>query len=268
MTQNNIINSEQAALLDHDETRLLGGRVVCLQPKAGYRTAIDPIFLAAAIAATPGDRVLDAGAGSGAASLCLSARVEGLQITGIEIQPDYAALARKSADLNGWSQQVNFVEGDLASLSSSDEFREFDHVMTNPPYVEAGRGRMSPRPDKALANVESHIKLDEWLSLCIRATRSRGTVTVIHRADRLEQIITAMSGKLGKIVVFPLWPSGADEGNKGTNRASRVLVCGRKGVNSPFQLSQGMEIHENHDGSYSTAANSILIDGKALALFD
>lgn len=255
-------------LVTHDETRLLDGRVVCLQPKSGYRIAIDPVFLAAAIAAKPGDRVLDAGSGTGAASLCLAARVSDVKITGIEIQPEYAALARQSAHLNGRSQQPTFVDGDLAALPTTSDFREFDHVMTNPPYIENSRGRVPPDSGKARANIESHLNLKEWLSICIRATRSRGTVTIIHRADRLDHILAAMADKLGHIVVFPLWPGDPVGEDEKATRASRVLVSGRKGVNSLGELNKGMTLHRNPTGAYTKQANSILKDAKALNLFD
>ena len=69
------------ALTDTTEDRLLGGRVTVFQPTGGYRAAIDPVLLAAAIPANPTDRVLDVGSGTGAASLALAARVEGCQVT-------------------------------------------------------------------------------------------------------------------------------------------------------------------------------------------
>jgi tRNA1(Val) A37 N6-methylase TrmN6 len=261
-----------AAHIAHEETRLLGGRVVCLQPKTGYRTAIDPVFLAAAIDAKAGDRILDAGSGTGAASLCLAARVDGVSVTGVEIQADYAALSEKSAALNGWSDRVHPVNGDLAALPGTPEFREFDHVMTNPPYMRSGDGRLPPDAGKAQATVESHLSLGDWLSLCIRMTRSRGTVTVIHRADRLEHILAAMAGVLGGIVVFPLWPgtgtgtptdTGADAEPLS---ARRVLVSGRKGLNSPSQLKSGLCLHNGNDGSYTQAAQSVLDNARFLKL--
>ncbi|MDT8344261.1 MAG: methyltransferase, partial [Thermohalobaculum sp.] len=95
------------------EDRLLGGRVRLLQPGAGYRAATDPVLLAAAVPARPGERVLELGIGAGAATLCLAARVAGLVHAGLEIQPDYLALAARNAALNGVA--LVLFEGDVAA---------------------------------------------------------------------------------------------------------------------------------------------------------
>src|SRR5687767_14919301 len=85
---------------------LLGGRLRLYQPRRGYRVAIDPVLLAAAVAAEPGERVLDAGAGTGAASLCLAARVPGCVVTGVERDPELLALAMANVGANGMRERV------------------------------------------------------------------------------------------------------------------------------------------------------------------
>ena len=59
----------------------------------------------------PGERVLDLGCGAGTAALCLAARVPGLELHGLELQPAYAELARRNAAANGLALAVH--EGDL-----------------------------------------------------------------------------------------------------------------------------------------------------------
>ena len=77
----------------------LGGRLSIMQPIRGYRAAADPVLLAAAVPARAGDAVLELGCGAGVASLCLGQRVPGLIQFGLELQPAYAALARRNAHL-------------------------------------------------------------------------------------------------------------------------------------------------------------------------
>ena len=110
---------------------LLGGQLKLRQPADGYRVAVDPILLAAAVPANPDQTILDAGSGVGAAALCLAHRVPGCQATGIEIQTALAALAHENAAQNGLSEAVRFVEGDIAAPPASLKPPEFDHVMTN-----------------------------------------------------------------------------------------------------------------------------------------
>ena len=117
---------------------MLDGRVRLLQPRQGYRVAIDPVLLAAAVPARAGDSVLDAGLGSGAASLCLLARVPGCVVCGIELQPSLAGLARRNATLNGMAVEV--IEGDLLDPPTALRARQFAHVITNPPYAKVGSG--------------------------------------------------------------------------------------------------------------------------------
>ena len=81
--------------------RFLDGRLTILQPKDGYRAAMDPVLLAAAIPAKAGERALELGCGAGVASLCLARRVPGLHVTGLEVQAAYADLARRNAEANG-----------------------------------------------------------------------------------------------------------------------------------------------------------------------
>ena len=268
MTNNKVTNSDSIKGLEYEETRLLDGRVACLQPINGYRTAIDPVLLAASIDAKAGERVLDVGSGTGAASLCLASRVRGVEITGIEIQPEYAGLARKSAELSGVADQINFVTADLSELPKDDKFREFDHVMTNPPYVESGRGRVPPDTLKARATVESHVDLCSWIAHCLKMTRSRGTFTIIHRADRLEHIMPSIYGVLGHIVVFPLWPSRINKDKQGGVNANRVIISGRKGIKSPGVLSSGIAMHEKNSGVYTDEVRSILSDRASLKLYN
>ncbi len=237
------------------EDAILGERVRLLQPERGYRVAIDPVFLAAAVPAKPGDRVLDAGCGVGVATLCLAARVAGIQAMGLEIQPEIADLARRNAELNGAALAVE--TGSIAAPPSKLEPNSFHHVMANPPYLEPGRANASPDPSKAASTVEGGERLRDWIDFCIRMARPKGSVTLIQRADRLDAILSAMHGRLGEIVVFPLWPGS---GRKG---AGRVVVRGRKGLATPLALSPGLVLHDA-DGRFTKEAEGVLRHANAL----
>lgn len=246
------------------EDAFLGGRVTLLQPVEGYRAAIDPVFLAAAVPAFEGQHVLDAGAGVGAAALCLARRVEGVGVTGIEIQPALAALAAANIERNGLSGRVAVIEGDILDPPPRLVPESFDHVMANPPYLEAGRADAPPDSGKALANVEGAggegggADLAEWVRFGLDMLVPKGRFTVIHRADRLDALLAALYGRAGEIVVFPLWARAGKP-------ARRVLIQARKAVHGPVHMAPGLVLHAE-DGGYTPPAEAVLRGGEGLTL--
>jgi len=241
------------------ETTLLSGRVRCLQPENGYRIAIDTVLMAAAVPAKSGERILDVGAGAGAAGLCVATRVGGIQADGLEIQPGFVDLARQNADLNGLAGHFEIIEGDVGNPPEALRPDSYDQVISNPPYVGAGQGQRPPEPSKAMATMEGGVTLGDWILFCIRLAKTRGVITIVHRADRVEEILAVLAGRVGDLVIFPLWPGGDNPDQP----AKRVIVQGRKGMKGPTTLSRGLVLH-NPGGSYTDQTNGILVDGDAL----
>jgi len=247
-----------AAKLPVSDDALLGGRVKLLQPTEGYRVAIDPVLLAAAVPATAGDSVLDLGCGVGAAALCLAARVPGCRVTGIEVQRELVRLAGENAARNGVADRVTIMSGDIGHPPPRLEPGSFGHIMANPPYVVAEAASPSPLPAKAAATVEGAADLAAWVRFALAMARPRGTITFIHRADRLEHLLVQFAGRAGGIVVLPLWPGAG-------KAAKRVIVHARKDVAAPTLLLPGLVLHEA-DGRYTAAADAVLRDAKAIEL--
>ena len=167
----------------------LGGRISLRQPRRGYRAATDPVFLAAACPAKPGQSVLELGCGVGAASLCLAARVPGLRLIGVERQADYAALARENAARAGAEMVV--VEADLAALPADLRQMAFDHVLANPPYFPPGEGTGADDPGREAANREE-TPLAQWIAIARARLRPGGWLTLIHLAERLPDCLSAL----------------------------------------------------------------------------
>jgi tRNA1(Val) A37 N6-methylase TrmN6 len=238
--------------------RLLGGRVSLSQPARGYRVAFDPVLLAAAVPARAGERVLDAGAGTGAAALCLAVRVTDCQVVGIELQHALQRIAALNVTHNHLGDRVEVLAGDLVQSPPPFAWGSFDHVMTNPPHLAASTSSASPLAERATAYVEGAVPLAEWLQACLRMLRPGGTLTLIHRAERLGDILASLRDTVGGLVVFPLWPGQGKP-------AKRVLVQGRKGSRAPLALMPGLILHEP-EGRLSDAAEAVLRHGAALLL--
>lgn len=243
------------------DDKFLCGRLRLLQPVQGYRAATDPVLLAAACPAEPGQSVLDLGCGAGAAALCLGVRVPGLRLAGLELQAGYADLARRNAERNRIAVEVQ--QGDIARMPASLR-RDFDHVIANPPYYHAG-GSASPVPARARA-MQVDTPLADWVAAAARRLRPGGWMTLICGTDGLPQAIAALAPKLGSTAVLPL---AARDGRP----ALRVIVQARKGGRAPFRLLAPFVIHQGpaHDGdreSYTPEANAVLREGADLmALF-
>lgn len=238
--------------------KFLCGRLTLLQPLRGYRAATDPVLLAAACPALPGDAVLDMGCGAGAAMLCLGARVPGLALHGLELQPDYADLARRNADRNAIAAEVH--EGDLTRMPAALR-RDFDHVIANPPFYPPG-GTPSPVAGRAVAMQVAATPLAEWIGAAQRRLRPGGWLTMIFRIDGLAELLGAL-GKLGSPEILPLAPRAGRE-------AGRVILRARKLGRSPLRLLPPLILHagDAHSGDredYTPEAAAVLRDGAGLS---
>lgn len=237
---------------------MLGGRVRLRQPTNGARVAIDPIFLAAATAAEAGQLVLDVGCGTGAASLCLAARVPRCRVMGLELQRDLVRLAGDNVALNAMHGRVTIIAGDLLQPPPRLSPGSFDHVMANPPFLPRGQSTPSPDPAKAAATVEGDADLADWIRFAITMVRGGGSITFIHRADRIDALLANLVGRAGEVTLFPLWPT--------TGRpAGRILVRARKQIAAPARLLPGLILHEP-DGGFTPEAEAVLRGGEGLTL--
>lgn len=236
------------------EDHILDGAVILNQPIDGYRAAVDPVFLAAAVRAKAGERALDLGCGVGAAMLCLARRIDGLNIDGLELQPELAELAGKNIVANGLEGRMRVFTGDILNPPADLEAQGYHHVFANPPYMSGDRGNHPPNASKKLAHVETDADLEDWVDAALKFCRRKGSITFVHRADRLAELLIGLEGKAGEVTVFPLWPKDAEI-------ASRVIVRARKGIKTPMQLMSGLTVH-NADGSYTKAADRALKGGE------
>jgi len=248
---------DDAALMD---TTLLNGRVKLLQPKIGFHASIDTVFLAAAVPVKKNMKLLDVGCGVGSAGLCVLARAAGIHLSGLDTQDALVEIATCNAALNG-HEKCTFVAGNLLREKALPD-NAFDTVMMNPPYQEAGTHTPSPEKIKAMSHGEdaSGAALKDWVKYAHRKLKSGGTLVMIHRADRLDDIIAALVGRrwFGSLVVQPLMSRMGDD-------AKRVILTARKERYSPMVLKSGFIIHEA-DGAYTAAAQSVLMDAEGIDL--
>ena len=244
---------------DTTDDGFLGGRLRILQPRVGYRAATDPVLLAAATPARPGQSVLELGCGVGVASLCLLSRVPDLAAEGVERQAPYAALARRNAERNRLPLTV--TEADLARPPAALRARSFDHVLANPPYFRANDGTSADDPGREAAFREE-TPLDQWIDAGLRRLVPGGWLTMIHLTDRLGDMLAALGTRAGSVMILPVAPRSG-------RPASRVILRARKGGRAPLTLLPPFILHQGdehlRDGDdFTPAARAVLRDGGAL----
>lgn len=193
---------------------------------------MDAVMLAAACPAKPGESVLELGCGSGAAILCLGARVPELSLTGLERQGDIAALARENAAANRIALTV--IAGDLAVMPLALRAVSFDHVIANPPYFAAGTPAIDRRRSAA-RHEETPLSL--WLDAALRRLRPGGRLTLIQRADRLAGVLAGLGPRAGDIAILPVAPRAG-------RPAGRVIIGASKGARGPLRLLAPLVLHE------------------------
>jgi tRNA1(Val) A37 N6-methylase TrmN6 len=238
----------------------LGGRVRVWQPRDGFRSSVDAVLMAAAVPARAGQSALELGCGAGAAVLCLGARVPGLDLAGLELQEDYADLARRNAAEAGIAAEVH--QGDLRRMPAALKARRFDHVMANPPYLPRGGGTAARNMGREAALREGDTPLDAWVREALRRLTDGGLLTMILSSDRLPAVLAALPSEGLGVTVLPVLPR--------TGRpAARVILRAVKGGRAAFRLAAPFVLHagERHlrDGDdFTPEAAAILRDAAAL----
>jgi tRNA1(Val) A37 N6-methylase TrmN6 len=221
------------------EDLFLGGQLRLRQPKFGHRAGHDALLLAAATSARPGDRVVEFGAGIGAAGLAVARRAGAIKLVLVEFDSTLAALARDNAARNAVSADVAVLD----VTAAADTFAAVgllpdcaDVVLMNPPFNDAERHRPSPDSSRAAAHMADETTLEGWVHSSRRILKSGGALTLIWRADRVAEVMAALARGFGSVVIQPVH---ADP----SKPAIRVLARAVKGGKAPTKILAGVMLN-------------------------
>lgn len=222
------------------EDAFLGGQLRLRQPKTGHRAGHDAMLLAAATAVRAGDRVVEFGAGVGAAGLALARRVADLRLALVEIDADLAEFARGNAAANAIAADVivldvasgagAFADADLAPDSA-------DVVLMNPPFNDPARHRASPDQARQSAHVATATTLANWVHASRRVLKSGGVLTLIWRADGIADVLASLDRGFGSLRILPVHGDPA-------KTANRVLIRAVKGGRAPTEIYPALMLNE------------------------
>src|SRR5260370_2025205 len=225
----------------YTEDAFLGGQLHLRQPKSGHRAGHDAILLAAATPAGPGDRVVDFGAGVGAAGLAVARRVSGIELVLVEIAAALAGLARGNAASNVIAADVIVLD----VTSGADAFAaarlppdSVDVVLMNPPFNDPARHRASPDKAREIAHVSTTAALEKWVHAARRILKSGGALTLIWRADGLVEVLSTLGRGFGSLELLPVH-------GEATTPAIRVLIRAIKAGKAPLQMHAPLLLIDN-----------------------
>ena len=240
------------------EDAFLGGQLHLRQPKSGHRAGHDAMLLAAATAARSGDRVVDFGAGVGAAGLAVARRVAGTELVLVEIDETLAGLARHNAASNAIAADV--IRLDLTS--AADAFAaaglsadSVDVVLMNPPFNDPARHRASPDQARQIAHVATAATLERWIHAARRILKSGGVLTLIWRADGLAEVLAALDRGFGSLAILPVHADA-------NTPAIRVLVRAVKGGKAPTQMHAALML--NNESTMPNKQAQDILAGKGV----
>lgn len=237
------------------EDAVLDGRVRLRQPARGYRAGVDAALLAAACDAADSDRVIEAGCGAGGALLAAAVRRPQTSFVGVERDPIAVRLVSHNVQLNDLGDRVGVVEADVAAGFRALGFAPFDAALANPPFFDDPGALRAPSPEKRGAWMADD-GLAAWIGFLVKAVREGGSVTLIHRVDRLADILALLAPKAGSFQIRPVQPF-ADQ------PAKRVLVRAIKTGKAPLRLLPPLVLHAD-GGGHSPHAETILRGTAAL----
>src|SRR5882757_9726262 len=220
------------------EDAFLGGQLRLRQLKSGHRAGHDAMLLAAATPARYGDRLVDFGAGVGAAGFAVAKRVAGIKLVLVEIDQVLAGLARGNAASNAIAADVIVLD----VTSAAETFAaagltpdSVDAVMMNPPFNDPARHRASP--DKARAHVATDVTLESWIHAARRILKSGGVLTLIWRADSLAEVLAALGRGFGSLAILPVHSDAK-------TLANRVLIRAIKGGKAPLRIHAALLLND------------------------
>ena len=248
----------RAEAAERTRDAFLGGRVTLVQPRDGHRAGLDAALLQALVPADAAGLAIDLGAGVGTVAFAVAARAPALSAIGIERDPDLVACGLQALALpenSGFAKRARLIVADIGSpqllmdrIGLAEE--SADWVLMNPPFDPKGGGTRSPDPRRRAAHVGAEGLIAAWSAAAATLLRRGGTLGLIHRAEALQTVLSALSPQFGGIRVIPVHPAAGAP-------ATRILVTALRGRRTPLSIAPGLVLHAT-GGAWTPEADALL----------
>lgn len=215
-----------------------------IQKKEGFRFGVDAVLLSDFAKVKKGEKVLEMGSGTGIIPILLAAKYKPARIEAMEIQEHMAEMGNRSLQLNKLDGFVHISHLDLKDGVSKFGKAVFDVIVTNPPYMKAASGINCPQEERNIACFEVKCTIEDVVNSARDMLRTGGRFYMVHRADRLADIIFAMrtSGLEPKLIRFVQ--------SKPRSKPHLILICGVRNGGPELRFEEPLIIYEE-DGSYT-----------------
>ena len=225
--------------------RLLNfGEMIIYQDNDYFLFSLDSVLLANFVTVKLTDKkIIDLCSGNAPIPMLLSFRTKA-RIFGVELQKYIYEMGIDSIKENKLDEQITFMNEDVKNLREIMDAESFDIVTCNPPYFKYNDGKyINEVTGKALARHEIAITLEDTIRVASYLLKHEGTLAMVHRPERLIQIINMMQ-KYGiepkKIrLVYP--KVGKD--------ANILLIEGVKNGKSGLKVEKPLIVHDE-EGNY------------------
>ena len=245
--------------LNVTEDQILNKAIHIKQPQNGFRVGSDSILLAAAVPAVNNESVIDIGSGVGAISLCVAYRCPKAQLTALEKFRTHVELFKENIIKNNMLGRINIFEGVLENLPIEIQGKYFSHVVTNPPFWEAGKSSLPKNESRRNSSHEGKIALRDWISLSLKLIKPGGSITIIVPDSRSAETLSLLRSHLSTVFALPLVPRFGLQ-------PKRWILQGWAVEIKCFMIYEPFQLHTEKGNGYSDAAEEILRGGNVLEL--
>jgi len=231
---------------------LFQGEIKLFQPSDGYRFSIDAPILASFVKVKKGEKLIELGTGNGVILIILGKKYSYLEeLWGIEIQRDLFELAQENVKMNGLSERIRIIEGDVKEIERHFSPQSFQVVVSNPPYYPASSGRINPENKKALARHEIMGTIEDFLNATSYLLKEKGRCYFIYPQKRAITLLVEMrKRRLEPKKIRFVHPKPKEE-------AKMVLVEGIKGGKEGLVVEPPLYIFDQK-GSYTEEMTPII----------
>ena len=188
--------------------------------------------------------ILDIGTGNAPIPLILSSKIKA-HITAVEIQKEVCDMAIESVQINKLEKQITIINEDIKEFSKNATPEYFDIITCNPPYFEVKKtSRFNKNDYKTIARHEVTLTLEDILKIARKLLKNGGTLGLVHRPERLIDILTTMrKNNIEPKKIRLIYP--------GKNKEANILLIeGKKNGNKGLKILPPLYSH-NKDGSYT-----------------